>query len=57
MIIDNSITVNGKKPKFDSIVDFLDWYSSWLEHVDLEEVRENLASSLVSSRNRLVRCE
>ncbi|KGO65298.1 hypothetical protein PITC_015660 [Penicillium italicum] len=39
---ENSTVVYGQRPRFDSIVDFLDWYSSWLEHLDMDEVRENL---------------
>jgi hypothetical protein len=40
---DNPPSVYGQKPRFDSIVDFLDWYSSWLEHLDMDQVREDIA--------------
>ncbi|CRL22255.1 unnamed protein product [Penicillium camemberti] len=41
--VDNPMTVYGQKPRFDSIVEFLDWYSSWLEHLDMGQVREDVA--------------
>ncbi|KAJ5797669.1 uncharacterized protein N7503_006965 [Penicillium pulvis] len=37
------IEVYGKNPIFDSIVEFLDWYSSWLEHLDMDQVRKDVA--------------
>ncbi|KAF7155366.1 hypothetical protein CNMCM5623_007437 [Aspergillus felis] len=42
-IVENPMTVYGQKPRFDSIVEFLDWYSSWLEHLDTGQVREDIA--------------
>ncbi|KGO43295.1 hypothetical protein PEX1_088660 [Penicillium expansum] len=41
-VFENSTIVYGQRTRFDSIVDFLDWYSSWLEYVDMDEVRANL---------------
>ncbi|KAJ5294666.1 hypothetical protein PENANT_c006G09296 [Penicillium antarcticum] len=41
-ICDNPMTVYGQKPRFDSIVEFLDWYSSWLEHLDMDKIREDV---------------
>lgn len=37
------IEIYGQKPIFDSIVEFLDWYSSWLEHLDMDQVRKDVA--------------
>jgi hypothetical protein len=36
---ENPATLYGRQPRFDSIPDFLDWYSSWLDYVDMDEVR------------------
>ena len=32
----------GRKPIFDSIPEFLVWYSSWLNHLDLDQVRKDV---------------
>ncbi|CAI7590860.1 unnamed protein product [Penicillium discolor] len=40
--VGNPATVYGQKPRLDSIVEFLDWYSSWLEHLDMGQVREDV---------------
>ncbi|KAJ5998665.1 hypothetical protein N7451_006475 [Penicillium sp. IBT 35674x] len=37
------VEVYGQKPIFDSIVEFLDWYSSWLEYLDMDQVRKYVA--------------
>lgn len=34
-------TFYGREPIFDSISEFLEWYSSWLEHLDIYRVRKN----------------
>ncbi|KAE8327049.1 hypothetical protein BDV39DRAFT_193193 [Aspergillus sergii] len=39
----------GRKPRFDSIPEFLDWYSSWLDHLD--------ARALLSLRRHAHGCE
>ncbi|CAG8938041.1 unnamed protein product [Penicillium salamii] len=36
---ENPATLYGRQPRFDSIPEFLDWYSSWLDYVDMDEVR------------------
>jgi len=41
--VDNPMTVYGQKPIFDSIVEFLDWYSSWIDHLDMDQVRDDIA--------------
>ncbi|RHZ51029.1 uncharacterized protein CDV56_105553 [Aspergillus thermomutatus] len=39
---ENPTTLYGRKPRFDSIPEFLEWYSSWLEHLDLDQVRKDV---------------
>ncbi|OQD69732.1 hypothetical protein PENPOL_c002G01666 [Penicillium polonicum] len=39
---DNPTPLYGRKPRFDSIPEFLDWYSSWLDHFDIEEDRKQV---------------
>lgn len=39
---ENPTTLYGRKPRFDSIPEFLEWYSSWLEHIDLDQVRKDV---------------
>jgi hypothetical protein len=36
----NLTTLYGRYPRFNSIPEFLDWYSSWLDYVDMNEVRK-----------------
>ncbi|CRL24755.1 unnamed protein product [Penicillium camemberti] len=38
----NPTLLYGRKPRFDSIPEFLDWYSSWLDHYDIEEDRKQV---------------
>lgn len=38
----NPTELYGRKPRFDSIPEFLDWYSSWLDHYDIEEDRKQV---------------
>ncbi|GIC94455.1 uncharacterized protein Aud_010955 [Aspergillus udagawae] len=40
--VGNPTTLYGRYPRFDSIPEFLDWYSSWLVYVDMNEVRKNV---------------
>lgn len=42
-VVGNPTIVYGQKPRFDSIVEFLDWYSSWLGHLYMGQVREDVA--------------
>lgn len=35
---ENPTMLYGRKPRFDSIPEFLEWYSSWLEHIDIDRV-------------------
>ncbi|GFF36037.1 hypothetical protein IFM61606_05224 [Aspergillus udagawae] len=39
---ENPTMLNGRKPRFDSIPEFLEWYSSWLEHSDLDQIRKDV---------------
>lgn len=41
----NPATLYGREPRFDSIPEFLDWYSSWLDYVDMDEVRKTLSGT------------
>lgn len=34
--------VYGRRPIFDTVPEFLEWYSSWYEHLDLDEMRKDL---------------
>lgn len=40
---ENPTTLYGPEPRFDSIPEFLDWYSSWLDYVDMDEVRKSVS--------------
>jgi hypothetical protein len=33
----------GRKPRFNSIPEFLEWYSSWFNYRDMDEVRRNVS--------------
>jgi hypothetical protein len=46
---DNPSVLYGRKARFDSIPEFLDWYASWLDHLD--------ARGLLSLRRHAVGCE
>ncbi|KAJ5700459.1 hypothetical protein N7536_003472 [Penicillium majusculum] len=46
---DNPTPLYGRKARFDSIPEFLDWYASWLDHLD--------ARALLSLRRHAVACE
>jgi hypothetical protein len=37
---ENPTELNGRYPRFDSIPEFLGWYSSWLRHADLDQISE-----------------
>lgn len=39
---ENPRSLYGRYPRFDSIPDFLDWYSSWLDYVDMDVVRKDV---------------
>lgn len=39
---ENPTILYGRQPRFDSISEFLDWYCSWLDYVDMDEVRNGL---------------
>ncbi|CAG8921784.1 unnamed protein product [Penicillium salamii] len=39
---DNPTPLYGRKPRFNSIPEFLDWYSTWLDYVDMDEVQDIL---------------
>ena len=41
--VENPQVVYGRKPRFDSICEFLDWYCSWYEFLDLDVMREDVA--------------
>ena len=41
--------LNGRRPRFDSIPEFLDWYASWPDHLD--------ARGLLSLRRHAVGCD
>ncbi|KAJ5204882.1 uncharacterized protein N7498_005761 [Penicillium cinerascens] len=41
---DNPTTLYGRKSRFDSIAEFLDWYSSWYDHLSLDQVRKQILS-------------
>lgn len=47
--VDNPSVLYGRKARFDSIPEFLDWYASWLDHVD--------ARGLLSLRRHAIGCE
>lgn len=47
--VDNPTPLYGRKARFDSIPEFLDWYASWLDHLD--------ARALLSLRRHAVACE
>jgi hypothetical protein len=47
-VVDPSV-LYGRKARFDSIPEFLDWYASWLDHLD--------GTGLLSLRRRAVGCE
>jgi hypothetical protein len=36
--INNPSILYGRKARFDSIPEFLDWYASWLDHLDAQEL-------------------
>ncbi len=42
----NPTPLYGQKPRFDSIPEFLDWYSSWLDYLDLKELRKSFVRTL-----------
>lgn len=42
-VVENPQVVYGRKPRFDSIVEFLDWYGSWYEFLDLDQMRKDVA--------------
>ncbi|KAJ5546793.1 hypothetical protein N7494_004378 [Penicillium frequentans] len=42
----NPSVVYGRKARFDSIPEFLDWYASWLDHLDERELRSLWRHSL-----------
>ncbi|KAJ5848367.1 hypothetical protein N7455_012324 [Penicillium solitum] len=46
---DNPTPLYCRKTRFDSIPEFLDWYASWLDHLD--------ARALLSLRRHAVACE
>ncbi|KAF7178097.1 hypothetical protein CNMCM7691_006755 [Aspergillus felis] len=46
---DNPSVLYGRKARFDSIPEFLDWYASWLDHLD--------ARGLLSLRRHAIGCE
>ncbi|KAJ5937292.1 hypothetical protein N7454_004947 [Penicillium verhagenii] len=39
---ENPAILYGRHPRFDSIPKFLDWYSSWLDYVDMDVVRKDV---------------
>jgi hypothetical protein len=39
----NPTELYGRKPRFDSILEFLEWYSSWFDYLDMDEVRHNVS--------------
>ncbi|PYH42960.1 uncharacterized protein BP01DRAFT_358955 [Aspergillus saccharolyticus JOP 1030-1] len=39
---DTPATLNGRRPLFDSIPEFLDWYGSWFDYIDMDEVRREI---------------
>ncbi|KAF3392432.1 hypothetical protein F1880_008909 [Penicillium rolfsii] len=39
----NPTELYGRKPRFDSIPEFLEWYSSWYDYLDMDEVRHNVS--------------
>ncbi|PYI36094.1 hypothetical protein BP00DRAFT_421855 [Aspergillus indologenus CBS 114.80] len=39
---ENPTTLYGRRPLFDSIPEFLEWYSSWPDYVDMRQVRRNV---------------
>ncbi|CAG8206582.1 unnamed protein product [Penicillium salamii] len=39
---ENPTPLYGRKPRFTYIPEFLDWYSTWLDYVDMDEVRDIL---------------
>ena len=43
--IDNPTMLYGRNPRFDSIPEFLDWYSGWLEYLDLDQMRKDVSES------------
>ncbi|KNG87988.1 hypothetical protein ANOM_004539 [Aspergillus nomiae NRRL 13137] len=43
------LVLYGRKPRFDSIPEFLDWYCTWLDHLD--------ARGILSLRRHANRCE
>ncbi|CAI7659604.1 unnamed protein product [Penicillium palitans] len=45
----NPSVLYGRKARFDSIPEFLDWYASWLDHLDVQ--------GLLSLRRHAVGCE
>ena len=47
--VDNPTPLYGRKARFDSIPEFLDWYASWLHHID--------ARALLSLRRHAAGCE
>lgn len=47
--VDNPTVLYGRRARFDSIPEFLDWYASWLDHLD--------ARGLLSLRRHAVGCE
>ncbi|KAF7157601.1 hypothetical protein CNMCM5623_001975 [Aspergillus felis] len=47
--VDNPSVLYGRKARFDSIPEFLDWYASWLDHLD--------ARGLLSLRRHAIGCE
>ncbi|RAK72710.1 uncharacterized protein BO72DRAFT_388869, partial [Aspergillus fijiensis CBS 313.89] len=38
---ENPATLYGRRPLFDSIPEFLEWYCSWPDYVDMRQVRRN----------------
>ncbi|PYH88659.1 hypothetical protein BO71DRAFT_403679 [Aspergillus ellipticus CBS 707.79] len=38
--LENPVTVYGRKLRFDSIPEFLEWYSSWLDRFDMSQLEE-----------------
>ncbi|KAJ5912098.1 uncharacterized protein N7473_001401 [Penicillium subrubescens] len=40
--LENSTALYGQYPRFNSLPEFLDWYSSWLEFVDMKVVKKNV---------------
>lgn len=39
---DNPTPLYGRKPRFDSIPEFLEWYSSWMDHFDSNRLPRNV---------------